>query len=130
MLQVLNAIAENRRVVGDAVHFRLWNPAHAEAALLVGARLGAPAEFHLVGDLRARDLPRVAVAQPFVGDLALPAVADDLVENAELIANAVANRRHFDRSERIHVTGREPAKSAIAEAGFLFLRNDLVEVVA
>src|SRR4029453_14742699 len=39
-------------------------------------------------------------------------------------------RRHFDRGERIHVTRRQPSKSAIPEAGLLFLREDFVKVVA
>ena len=125
-----DAVAGDRRVVGHAAHFGLRNPAHAIAVLLVGERLRASAEFHLIRDLRARDLPRVAVLQPFVGDLGLPAVADDLIENAELIADAVADRGHFDRGERIHVTRREPPESAVAKAGFLLLRNDVVEIVA
>ena len=53
-----------------------------------------------------------------------------MIENAELVANAVAERGHFDRRERIHVTRREPAQSAIAETRFFFLRKNLVEIVA
>ena len=89
-----------------------------------------PAELHAIRDLRAWDLPWIAVAQPLVRDLLLPAVADDLIENAELVADAVANGRHFDRRERIHVTRRKPPESAIAETGLLLLRKDLVEIVA
>ena len=125
-----NAVAGDRRVVGDAAHLRLWNPAHAEAALLVHPRLGAPTKLHLIRDLRARDIPRVAVLQPFVGHLTLPAVADDLIENAELVANAVPERGHFDRRERVHVTRRQSAQSTIAEAGLFFLRKNLVQIIA
>ena len=125
-----DAVAGDRRVVGDAAHLRLRNPAHAEAALLVRPCLGAPAKLHLIRDLRARDFPRVAVPQPFVGHLTLPAVADDLIENAELVANAVPERGHFDRRERVHVTRGESAEAAIAETGLLFLRENLVEIVA
>jgi hypothetical protein len=65
-----------------------------------------------------------------VADLILPAVADDLIENAELVANAVPERGHFDRRERVHVTRRESAQPAIAEAGLFFLRKNLVQIVA
>ncbi len=41
--------------------------------------------------LRAADLPGVAVAQPVVGELDLPAVVDLLVEHAELVADAVTH---------------------------------------
>ena len=50
------------------------------------------AEAHVVRDLRADDLPWVPETQPLVGQLDLPAVADGLIENAELLADAVANR--------------------------------------
>ena len=125
-----NAVAGNRRVVGDTAYLRLWNPAYPEAALLVRPRLGAPTKLHLIRELRARHIPRVAVLQPFVGHLTLPAVADDLIENAELVANAVPERGHFDRRERVHVTRRQSAQPAIAETGFFFLRKNLVQIVA
>ena len=119
-----DAVAGDRRVVGDALHYRLGNPAHAKSALLVRPRLGAPAKPHFVRDFRPRDLPWIAVAQPFVCDLALPAVADDLIENAELVANAIADCGHLDRGKRVHVTRREPSKSAVAESGLLLLLRE------
>ena len=126
----VDAVAEDRRIVGDALDLGLGNPAHAKAALFVGERLGASAELHVVGDFRPRDFPRVAVPQPLVGDFALPAIADGLIEDAELVADAIADGRHFDRRERVHVTRREPAQPAIAEARLLLLRNNLVEIMA
>ena len=43
------------------------------------------------------------MAQPLVGDFVLPAVADDLIENSEFVADAIADGWNFDRGERIHV---------------------------
>ena len=127
---MIDAITENRRVVGDASHLRLGNPADAEAPLLIRDGLRPPAKAHLVGDLRARDFPRVAVAQPFVRDLLLPPISDDLIEDAKLITNAVADGRHLHAGHGIHVTGGEPAESAVAQAGLFFLGEDLVKIVA
>jgi len=45
------------------------------------------------GDLGVRDFPGVAQAQPAVEHLDLPAVVDLLVEDAELVADAVADGR-------------------------------------
>jgi hypothetical protein len=53
-----------------------------------------------------------------------------LIENAELVANAVPERWHFDRCQRVQVTRRKSAQAAIAEAGFFFLRKNLVQTVA
>ena len=83
--------------------------------------LGVAAEPDGVLDLVAPDLPRVAVAQPAVGALDLPAVADVLIEDAELVAQAVADRRDVERRERVHVAGGEPAEAAVAEAGLLLV---------
>ena len=99
----------------------LGHPAHAVAAVLVRSGSVRPPKLDVEGDLGPRDLPRVAVAQPLVGHLDLPAVADLLVEDAELVADAVADRRDLERRERVHVAGGEPAEAAVAEARLLLL---------
>ena len=58
-----------------------------------------PAERYIVGDLRADDFPRIAEAEPLVGDFHLPAILDDLIEDAEFVADAVAGRGHFEGRE-------------------------------
>ena len=52
---------------------------------------GAPAELYFEIDFRAHDLPRIAEAEPLVGDLNLPTVANCLIEDSELVANPVAD---------------------------------------
>ena len=99
----------------------------AQPAVRVGGVLGAAAEADRVLDLVAADLPRVAVAQPAIGALDLPAVADVLIEDAELVAQAVADRRDVERRERVHVAGGEPAEAAVAEARLLLVLEQLVE---
>jgi hypothetical protein len=87
--------------------------------------LGAPAKVHLIGDLGAIDLPWVTEAQPFVGNLGLPAILDHLVKNAELVANAISDCGHFERGERVHETRREPA-----EPGLLLDLEQLLEILS
>ncbi len=73
-----------------------WSPGshtHPEAPLTVADLLGAAAERDRDGVLGPLDLPRVAEAQPLVGALDLAAVADHLLEDAELVADAVALAR-------------------------------------
>ena len=60
---------------------RLWAPAHLDAA----------AELHREGKFRVRDLPRIAELEPLVRLLHLVAVHDPLVEDAEIVAQAVAD---------------------------------------
>ena len=81
-------------------------------------------ELHIESDLRAHDLPWVPESEPLVRDFHLPAIPDDLIEDAEFVAKAVANRRHVERGQRVHVTSREPAEPAIAEAGLFFLLQE------
>ena len=89
--------------------------------------LGVAAELDLDSAARAGDLPGVAVAQPLVGDLHLPAVLDLLVEDAELVADAVADGRDLQRGQRVQVAGRQPAQAAVAQPGLLLLFDQLVE---
>ena len=91
--------------------------------------LGASAELHVEGDLRAHDLPGVAEAQPLVGELDLPAVANRLIEDAELVADAVADRGNVERRQRVHVTGGQAAEPAIAEARLFFLVQEVGEIL-
>ena len=105
----LRAEAGDGNIVGDAAHDVLGNPAHAEVAMIVVILLGVSAVADVVRDFRARHLPRIAEAQPLVGLFNLPAVLYFLIEEAELVANAVADGRNIQRGERIHVAGGEAA---------------------
>jgi hypothetical protein len=127
---VRRTIAGDRSVVGHAGHHVPRDPPHAVPPPLVLPVLGAPAEFHVDRDLGPDDLPRVAEAQPLVGQLHLPAVADALIEDAELIADAVADGRHAQCRQRVHVAGGEPPEAAVAQPGLLLLRDQGGEVLS
>ncbi len=100
------------------------SPAAAEA-------LDPAAEPHRVAHVAARRFPHIAQTQPAAGDFALPAVrADDLRENAVVVADAVADRRILQRGQRIQETGRQPSQAAIAETGIDLLGGDVVQVIA
>jgi hypothetical protein len=75
-----------------------------------------------------RQLPRVAVFQPGVGDLNLPPVPNVLLEDAVLVADAVADGGNFERGERIHITRRQPAKAAVAQPRLLLGVEDRVQI--
>ncbi len=122
-------VAGHRRVVGHAFHQARRQPTDPFAPLLVAVPFGASAELHVKGRFRPDDLPRVAESQPLVGQLDLPAVPNRLVEDAELVADAVADRRHIERRQRIHVAGGQAAEPAVAEAGFLLLLEKRGEVL-
>ena len=89
-----------------------------------------PPNFTCCAHSGPRDLPRVAVAQPLVGALDLPAVDDLLLEDAELVADAVAERRDLERRQRIDEARGEPAEAAVAESRLVLLRQQLIEVEA
>jgi hypothetical protein len=86
------------------------------------------AEADRTGPLGPRDLPGIAGRQPLVGPLDLPAVHDLLIEDPELVADAVADRRHLERRQRIEEARGEAAEAAVAEPRLLFLRHEIVVV--
>jgi hypothetical protein len=67
---------------------------------------------HVVG---MGELPGVAAQQPGVRLLDLPAVHKSLAEDAEFVANAVADRRQVERRQRIDETGGEAAQATVAQ---------------
>ena len=77
--------------------------------------LDVAAEMHVVDHLRPLEFPGVAEAEPLVGIFLLPAVRDDLAEQAEIVADAVADGGDGERRHALHEAGREPAEAAIAE---------------
>src|ERR1700690_3926257 len=100
----MHAITFDWGVIGSPLHHAVRHPAHTIAALVVSIGLGTASPVDAIGDGGLCDLPRIAAAQPLVGDLGLPPIADFLIKDAEFIADAVADRRTFERRERVEVT--------------------------
>ena len=125
----VDAIAQHRHVVGHADGVFGRNPAHPVVAVLIAIALGAAAEAHEAGLIRMGDLPGPAGLEPLVGDLHLPAVADQLVEDAEFVADAVAGGRDLQRGHRFEEAGRQPPQAAVAQARLLLHIEDLLDVV-
>ena len=88
-----HAIAQDRRVIRNTPDHARGDPAHPISPLVIGIRLGVATEPDLAGDLRPDDLPWVTEPKPLVSDLDLPAIMNDLIKDAKLIANAVPDGR-------------------------------------
>ena len=123
-------IAGNRNIVGDAADDVLGNPTHAEVTVLVVILLGMAAGADVMSDFGPGCFPGIAEAQPFVGLLNLPAVLYFLVEEPELVADAVADGGNVQRGERLHVAGGKAAQSAVAQTGLGLVIQELVEALA
>ena len=107
------------RVVGDTLQQAPRHPPDpigAGSNVRVRGVLCVAAPLHQVADVGFGDLPGVSVGQPGVGPLDLPAIVDLLVEDAELVANAVADSRALKGGQRVQVTGGEPAETAVTQS--------------
>ena len=114
---VAHPVSEDRRVAGLPSNDAIGNPADALVSPVGLVPLGPPPKTHVEGDLGSGDLPGVAQVQPLVGHLHLPAVTNGLVEDAELVSDAVADGRDLQRRKRVHVAGRQPAEPPITQPG-------------
>ena len=88
------------------------------------------AEPDLEAALAALELPGIAVVEPGLRQLDLPAVRDLLAEHAVDVADAVAVGRHVDRRHALHEARGQPSETAIAERGVGLERGDQVHVDA
>ena len=68
---------------------------------------------HLVG---AGDQPGVALVLPVVGELQLLAVHDALLEDAQLIADRVAEGGNLQGGQAVQVAGGQAAQAAVAQS--------------
>src|ERR1700756_155022 len=92
---------DDRRVVGDRLNGFRRMPDRAVASPVVDM-LDAAAEMHMIDHFRALEFPGVAEAQPFIGIFLLPAMIDDLAEQAEIVTDAVTDRRDCPRRHALH----------------------------
>ena len=115
--------------MGNADGVLCRNPAHPVGAVLIAVALGVAAEAHEAGLIGVGQLPGPAALEPLIGDLHLPAIADQLVKNAEFVADAVAGGWDFQRGQRLQEAGRQSPQASVAQARLLFDIEDLVDVV-
>ena len=123
----VHPIAQHRHVMGNADGVFRRDPAGAVVAFVVDVALGATAEAHEAGLIGLGQFPGPAALEPFVGDLHLPAIADQLIEDAELVADAVAGGRDLQAGQRLHVASGQTAEASIAQARFLLHIQDLLQ---
>ena len=125
----VDAIAEHRHVMGDADGLFGGNPAHPVLALVVVPYLRVASEADPAAHGRLHQLPGPAALEPLVGDLHLPAVPDRLVEDAELVADAVAGGRDLKSGEGFEEASCQTAEAAVAQSRLLLKGEDLLDVI-
>ena len=88
------------------------------------------ADLHRIAPLRPDHLPGIALGQPGIGALHLTRGPDLLAEDAEFVADAVADRRQLQAGEGFLEAGREPPQAPVAQARFRFFGNQVLQVEA
>ena len=122
------AVAGDRGVVRHGLHVLGVDPSAAVRVGVVADFLDVAAELDNACELGTADFPRVAAAEPVVRFLDLVAVLDDLLEDAVVVADAVAVGGEFERGHGVQKAGREASEAAVAEAGVDFLVADFVDL--
>ena len=89
-----------------------------------------PPNLNFEGVFGALQSPGIAQAEPLVGGFHLPAVANLLVEDAVLVADAVADGGNVEGGKGIHEAGGQTAEAAVAEAGLGLLLDQRFEIEA
>src|SRR5215470_13915913 len=107
----------DRGVIGHRKHGLLRVPDGARRGLIVTEMFDPTAEADGIGAASARELPGIAQGEPVLGNFLLPAVAEALLEQPVLVADAVAVGWNPERRHRIHEAGCQTAEPAIAERG-------------
>ena len=107
---------DDERVVRQADDGARVDPVGAQAPLAVVLEHHAAAEAHRLRVFVARQLPGVAQLQPVVVLLDLAAAFDLLLEHAEVVADAVADRGQLQRRQRVHEAGGQAPEAAVAQA--------------
>ena len=113
----LGAVARDQHVAGLAAHHLARHPAGPQPSLVVVHSLGVAVEPDDLEVIGGGELPRVAVEGPVVGKLDLLAILEGLLEDPELIPDAVAHRRHVQGGQGVEQAGGQPAQAAVPQSG-------------
>ncbi len=128
-VHVVDLVAGNGGGIGDPLDHGSGTPANSVVTFFILIRFGMTAEAHWIVVFRPSNFPGVAMVQPFVGVLDLPAVVDPLLKDAELVSQAVTDRGDLQSGQRVHEARGQTTQSAIAEAWLAFFLDELVEVL-
>ena len=113
----LGAVARDQHVAGLGSHRLARHPAGPQPALVVVHGLGVAVEPDHLEVVGGGELPRVAVERPVVGVLDLMAVLEGLLEDPELVPDAVAHGRHVQGGQGIQQAGGQPAQAPVPQPG-------------
>ena len=102
-------------MAGLAAHHLPRHPAGPQPALVILHRLGMPVEPDDLQVIGSGELPRVAVEGPVVGKLNLMAIFEGLLEDPELIPDAVPHRRHVQGGQGVQQAGGQPAQAPVPQ---------------
>src|SRR5690606_20764604 len=111
-------------------HVGVAHPAHPEAALLVDPMFGVTSELHVTGRIVRDDLPRRAAFEPVVGHFHLITVADLLMEDAVVVADAIAGDGVAECGATIEKARSETTETTIAKAGIALLFQHFLKCTA
>ena len=129
-VDVLAAPAHHGNVIGHGFDGFGRMPCVARDTIGRFDDLHGSAKADVVGDLGARELPGIAEGEPVLRIFVLPAVLDDLPEQAVIVADAVAVGRNRQGRHAFHEAGSKPAEAAVAEGGIGLDLAQAVEVDA
>src|SRR5215467_4869456 len=110
-------------------HVLRVDPVVGEAAALVRGALDAAKELHAEAVTGPRNLPGITVAEPAVRNLYLHTVHDPLMEDAVVLAEAVAVTRVPERGEGVDEAGGKAPQAAVAQARVPFRLPEIFEPV-
>ena len=79
----IDAVAQHSGIERSSLDDLVGNPANTIPSALVAVRFGMSAEVHVEANIRARNFPGIAEAQPLIRDFTLPSVSDLLIEDSQ-----------------------------------------------
>src|SRR5271165_168857 len=104
---MLAAPADDRGVIADRFDGLRRMPDVTRTLVFALDHFDPAAEPDCVVVLGTLEFPRIAVGEPVLRRLLLPAAADDLAEQAVVVANPVAVRGDPERRHAVHEAGGE-----------------------
>src|SRR3981081_2190065 len=99
-----SAPTHNRGIIGDRMHGLRWIPNAAGGIPAATNVLDHSAEPNRISHFTPLEFPGIAVGEPIIGQLVLPAIGELLAKQPMFVADSVAMSRHAEARHTVHVT--------------------------
>ena len=123
-------MTQDGRVIGYTFNDHAGVPVNTEFSVYIGKGFRISAKLDGLCAFRPVKFPGIPEMEPVIGILDLGTILNTLFKHTVFIAESITDSGYLQGGQRIEITGRKSSQPPVAEAGFYFQVDQLVNIQA